>query len=395
MKSRSAIVALSLLFATASARGDSGVWADGNPNADWGQCPGYNLDWLVPPENVEVAYSSGRSGGFKYDGSQEGRTVEYLRVWVNDWYIIGVDIRFRGDTVAKRLGGNASVQGKRGFDDKFGSLSTNLSGDRSKGAVKSQDFTFNPGEHITNFALYTSCDSVAMGGLDFTTDQGRSFKIKASFSWTESEHRREVSDVGSGLLAGFNSISDLTVYQLFPLFYRPITSAVKTLDIDEATLEANGVVEQTTLQSVTKANDTTSDSTFTWNQEVSEEFTSSWSVTYGLEISVETEVKTGFAILVEGKMKVGAKVSLGGSNSGSTTTRKTIAISDTFTVKPGETVVFRALATKGTCKSVPYTGTVTATFSGGGSLTYPIRGTYDAVTFSDVTINATVVPPKK
>lgn len=395
MKMLRPLAALSIVFASAVARGDTGVWADGNPNADWGQCPGYNLDWLVPPENVEVAYSSGKNGGFKYDGSKEGRTVESLRVWVNDWYIIGVDIRFRGDTVAKRLGGKASTQGKRGFDDKFGSLSYNLSGDKSGGAVKSQEFTFKPGERVTNFALYTSCDNVGMGGLDFTTDQERSFKIKASFSWTESEHRREVSDVGSGLLAGFNSISDLTVYQLFPLFYRPIISAAKTLDIDQAALDANGVVEQTTLQSATKVNSTNSDSTFTWNQEVSEEFTSSWSVTYGLEVSVETEVKAGFSILAEGKLKVGAKVSLGGSNSGSTTTRKTISISDTFTARPGETVVFRAIATKGTCKSVPYTGTVTATFSGGATLTYPISGTYDSVTYSDVSVTATVTPSKQ
>ena len=310
-------------------------------------------DTLPPSPYVPVTRIGGKGGKpVSFYGGYDGSLMNKIGVWV-------------GESQIKSI----KVWRTNGLSHHFGVASGPY-----------QEFTFEPGEIITNMSLWGNGEGTRLGAIKFNTTKGIEFFAKM----TKWDLKQEYPiDIGSGICVGVLGNVANDIDSLGFMFIKPLESSTMIdvkypqLGLQQAKVQINS------LKSIHYENILSTPQEYTL--EISETIIKkeNWSVTAGLEFSFQTTVKAGIPEVFETTTGYGLKASVSSTYGMENSTESTEIMN--FPIKIPAKSRIKATVSMGRADiDLRYTARIEMRTTDGSELSFIVEGNYHGVTYTDV-----------
>jgi hypothetical protein len=298
----------------------------------------------------------GRGGSpFALYGGTNGTLLQRIGVWAGGWMVKAVRVWLTDGTVQT-----------------FG----NPSGPY-------QEYTFQPGECITRLSLWGNGEGSRLGWIEFETSKGAKF----SHGMTDRKRKQEYPiDIGSGICCGVFGSAGSDIDNMGFAFLQKIRSSRLT-DVIYPTLGLQmAAIQPRVIDSQEYHNNSNREQSSTFSVEEKVTLKSSWSITAGLEFSYTSKIEAGIPEIATVGAESTWKVSVSGTYGKEETIEDTKKKDFPVVCPPNATVIATATIKEGKL-SIPYKGVIEVVLETGDSFRYPIEGTYEGITCSEVYVD--------
>ncbi|CAL8465339.1 g4874 [Coccomyxa elongata] len=343
---------------------------------------------------VQTAGASGTGFPAFYVGcASNGATLQDIRVYSNDNFLRGIEVNLTdGRTV--QLGCVNTTDGHTGC----------TSGQLDVG-IRQAAFSFAPGERVTALSLFAGPDNrgnanARAGAIRFSTSLGRVF----DFGNKKSRNQPVDVDVASGVPCGIAARRGADIDAVGFVFLRNAVASILT-DVTYdglPTAESDGsafIATYATLnqQNVTYDNsDNTAAHTYTYSSEFAQRRPSQWSHAPGLDSYAGPNVSAGVPQLLtqSGSSKTPAGWQVAPPAQHQRTEDGLQADQWSYNVPVPAGAVYAAHVSLLQARiTVPYSGNLTIQLDDGASLSVPVRGVYEGVTYAPANVEIEVIKP--
>jgi hypothetical protein len=295
----------------------------------------------------------GRGGdAFLFYGGTNGTLLLKIGVWVGEWMVKAVRIWLTDGTTQT-----------------FGNPS---------GPYK--EFSFQPGERMTRLSLWGNGKGSRLGWIEFSTDKGTTFSHGMT-DWKR--HQEYPIDIGSGICCGVFGSAGSDIDNMGFVFLKKIRSSRLT-DVTYPTLGLQmAAIQPKVISSQEFHNTTQREQTESFSVEETTTRKSSWSITAALEYSYTSKVEAGIPEVATVGAESTWKVSVSGTYAKEFTKEDKKSYEFPVVCPPNARVKATATIKEGTL-SIPYQGVIEVVLETGDSFRYPVEGTYEGISCSNV-----------
>ncbi|AUW94399.1 MAG: hypothetical protein OWR62_12590 [Sulfobacillus thermotolerans] len=297
----------------------------------------------------------GRGGTPFQDFAPDGKMIEKLGVWIGGWQIKALRI-WRTNEPSKTFGEPGGPY---------------------------NEFTFEPGERITQMSLWGNGAGTRLGWIYFKTSHNRVF----DFGMNDWGRRQEYPvDVGSGICIGCQGRSGSDIDAGGFVFLDHIRSAViKNLHYPTLSFDTSGITP-VRVDTFHRKNTSAVPEQWKFSGVRKETASETWATTVGIEAYMEVNVEAGIPEVGKEGVKYGWKLSATSSHQRTSSIEVDRGWELSGTLPPGQEISLEAIMRRGSLPSLAYTGQMEVTMQSGEVFTFPVNGNYAGVVYSGIDV---------
>jgi hypothetical protein len=319
----------------------------------------------------------------KYLRFDDGQTIKKIKIWPT------VD---RKDNVDKKeIDGLQAIAIWTSKDINEGKISPSyLFGTIPSKEKDAKEYTFAPGETMTELTIWANGNHQRCGGVNFKTNKGANYKVSMT-DWPLKDGSKFIRSVGSGILVGIEVFyGNKTITALGFIFLKPLASS-QLVDLAYPDLALYNMLIQPESLDTFILDNTKGVSPKNWDFSKKQSKEVSWSLSFkvGFEYGVSLTVNAGIPDIADVSGTVSWKISAEMSQSTTKTETKDLSWTINGTANPGERVDLTALTRHGSLDNLPFTGTLQLTTVDGSTFCYPVKGTMNCNDYTSTEVVST------